>query len=110
MVDFSKIKQEIIGLLENQKLHKVLVFGSYAYGQPHDESDVDLLVILDKRGISRDYKQMLENKKRISKLLRKMRKSIPIDLLVYTIDEWEMLKNSRSSFINQIEKKGVRLI
>ena len=26
---------------------KIILFGSYAYGQPHEESDVDLLVIMD---------------------------------------------------------------
>lgn len=26
---------------------KIILFGSYAYGQPHNESDVDLLVIMD---------------------------------------------------------------
>src|SRR5947209_9507106 len=25
---------------------KIILFGSYAYGKPHDESDVDLLVIM----------------------------------------------------------------
>src|SRR5215831_2809922 len=28
---------------------KIILFGSYAYGQPHDESDVDLLVIMPTR-------------------------------------------------------------
>src|SRR5262245_16862656 len=26
--------------------HKIILFGSYAYGKPHNESDVDLLVIM----------------------------------------------------------------
>src|SRR5205809_496069 len=26
--------------------HKIILFGSYAYGTPHNESDVDLLVIM----------------------------------------------------------------
>jgi predicted nucleotidyltransferase len=28
---------------------KIILFGSYAYGQPHEESDVDLLVIMPTR-------------------------------------------------------------
>src|SRR5690349_12572577 len=28
---------------------KIILFGSYAYGKPHDESDVDLLVIMPTR-------------------------------------------------------------
>ena len=30
---------------------KIILFGSYAYGQPHDESDVDLLVIMQTRDV-----------------------------------------------------------
>jgi len=110
MLDFKKISQEIISLLRNQKLYKVLVFGSYACGKVHDYSDVDLLVILDKRGISNNYKEILLNKKCISAQLRELRKTIPVDLLVYTRDEWAILKNSGNSFVRQIEKEGIRLI
>ena len=28
---------------------KIILFGSYAYGTPHEESDVDLLVIMQTR-------------------------------------------------------------
>ena len=109
-MDFNNIRQKIIDLLKNPKPHKVMVFGSYAHGKAHDESDVDLLVILDKKGISSNYSEILENKKNISKQLRELRKTIPIDLLVYTKDEWMILRNSESSFIKQIEKEGIRLI
>ena len=109
-MDFEKIKQEIIALLKNLKLNKVLLFGSYAYGDVHDDSDVDLLVVLDKEGISSDYAEMLQNKTAVSKQLRELRKKVPIDLLVYTVDEWKILRNSGSSFIDQIEAKGIQLI
>lgn len=110
MIDLKKISQAIINLLSNQKLHRVLLFGSYAYGNAHDESDVDLLVILDKKGISSNYREIVENKKNVSVHLRELRKTVPIDLLVYTRDEWTALKNSGSSFIRQIEEEGIRLI
>ena len=110
MMNFEKIKQEIITLLKNLKLNKVLLFGSYAYGDVHDDSDVDLLVILDKKGTSHDYMEMLQNKKVVSKQLRELRKKIPIDLLVYTVDEWAILKDSGSSFFQQIETEGIQLI
>jgi predicted nucleotidyltransferase len=30
---------------------KIILFGSYAYGQPHEESDVDLMVIMPTRNV-----------------------------------------------------------
>jgi predicted nucleotidyltransferase len=109
MLDFKTIKQELLDLLKNQHLHQVLLFGSYARGAAREESDVDLLVILDKKGMSGSYAEVLENKKFVSMLLRELRKKIPIDLLVYTKDEWAALKKSGSSFIQQIEREGIRL-
>lgn len=109
MLDFKTIKQELLDLFKNQHLHQVLLFGSYARGAAREESDVDLLVILDKEGMSVSYAELLENKKTVSILLRELRKKIPIDLLVYTKDEWAALKKSGSSFIQQIEREGIRL-
>ena len=109
-MNVEKLKQEIITLLQNLNLNTVLLFGSYAYGDVHDDSDVDLLVVLDKEGVSNDYAEMLQNKTAVSRQLRGLRKRIPIDLLVYTLDEWAILQNSDSSFFEQIEKNGVQLI
>ena len=110
MFEYNNIKKEILRLLKGQKLYKVLIFGSYAYGKTHNESDIDLLVILDKRGVSSSYKKLLENKKIISKQLRELRKSIPIDLLVYTKEEWDILRDSKNSFVKHIEKESINLI
>ncbi len=36
-------------IAERFRPDKIILFGSYAYGQPHDDSDVDLLVIMPAR-------------------------------------------------------------
>ncbi|CAN2039513.1 Nucleotidyltransferase domain-containing protein [Candidatus Magnetomoraceae bacterium gMMP-15] len=109
-IKLLKLKEEIIDSLKFQKPYKIIVFGSYAYGTPNDESDIDLLVVLNQKGMSSSYKMILQNKKKISKNLRGLRKKIPVDLLVYTKDEWKQLKKFESSFIETIEKTGVHLI
>ncbi len=110
MSQFNNIKKEIIELLKNQDIYKIFLFGSYAVGKVHNDSDVDLLVILNKDGVSDNYKTLLENKRTISKPLHELRKSVPIDLLVYTKDEWKILKDSKSSFITHIEKECVSIL
>ena len=42
MVDINKIKKEIVELLKPLRLDKIILFGSYAYGTPHDDSDIDM--------------------------------------------------------------------
>jgi predicted nucleotidyltransferase len=40
MIDIEKIKPEIIQRLMPLKPDKIILFGSYAYGTPNDESDI----------------------------------------------------------------------
>jgi len=110
MTQCNNIKKQIIKLLKDQDIYKIFMFGSYAVGKVHNDSDIDLLVILNKNGISKNYKTLLENKKTISKPLHELRKLVPIDLLVYTKDEWKILKDSKSSFIKRIETECVSLL
>ena len=41
----ESIKNEIIENLRPLKPEKVILFGSYAYGSPTNESDVDLYIV-----------------------------------------------------------------
>lgn len=59
--------------------HKIIVFGSYIYGAPTPDSDVDLLVILDTR--ARPVDRYLS----VSSLLRP--RPFPLDIVVKTPEE-----------------------
>ncbi|MBI5591196.1 MAG: nucleotidyltransferase domain-containing protein [Deltaproteobacteria bacterium] len=105
------VKQEIIDCLsKSPKPLRVILFGSYASGIPHEDSDIDLLVIVDKEGKGYNYKALIQNRKEISARLRDLKKKYPVDLIVYTNEEWEELKSFGSSFIREIEEHGVFLI
>ena len=105
------VKQEIIDCLSKPpKPLRVILFGSYAYGMPHEDSDIDLLVILDKDGKSNNYKALIQNRQEISRRLQSLKKKYPVDLIVYTKEEWEELKAIGTSFIREIEENGVFLI
>src|SRR6516162_4092679 len=45
----SAIRRFARQIAERFRPEKIILFGSYAYGTPHNESDVDLLVILPTR-------------------------------------------------------------
>src|SRR5205807_309155 len=36
---------------EHFQPEKIILFGSYAYGQPHEDSDVDILVVMPARNL-----------------------------------------------------------
>lgn len=45
MIDIEQLKPEIIERLKPLRPDKIILFGSYAYGTPTEESDIDLFLI-----------------------------------------------------------------
>lgn len=45
--DIKKVKLEIVKKLEPLNLDKIILFGSYAYGTPNEDSDLDICIIDD---------------------------------------------------------------
>lgn len=76
---------------------KIILFGSYAHGNPSEGSDVDLAVIVDHT--SKPYHQ------RLIELRRLVRTTIPIDFFVFTQREIEKLA-PENPFIQEILKTG----
>jgi predicted nucleotidyltransferase len=90
--------ERIVSTLEPEK---IILFGSYAYGSPTHDSDVDLLVIMKNK---RNYK---ENYRAVSMLLYP--RQFPVDIIVKTPKEVrEALKGGKDNgfFIREIVKKG----
>src|SRR5438093_7590688 len=48
-IPLSAIRRFARRIAERFQPEKIILFGSYAYGTPHEESDVDLLVIMPTR-------------------------------------------------------------
>ena len=91
----QEIKNRIVSEVHPEK---IILFGSYAYGNPTKDSDLDLLVILPTK------EPMHKRGVRIRKLLRDIR--VPKDILVYTPQEVEKWKNASAAFITSIIRKG----
>lgn len=47
MKELEEIKDEIVNALKPLEPEEILLFGSYAYGIPTEESDIDLLIVKD---------------------------------------------------------------
>jgi predicted nucleotidyltransferase len=73
----SDVKQEIHDCLSKPpKPFRVILFGSYAYGLPQEDSDIDLLVILDREGKSDSYRKLIQNRQEISGRMQSLKKNI----------------------------------
>jgi predicted nucleotidyltransferase len=107
MLTLKEITKEIAaGLSVPPRPLKAILFGSLVHGTSHEDSDIDLVVILDKEGKSGSYKALINNRMEISRKLRKLKKKYPIDVLVYTKDEWEELRASGAHSLKRSKMKG----
>lgn len=77
--------QTIINQLKSYRPEKIILFGSYAYGQPEEDSDVDLLVIKK----TRDHFHERQKKARIL-----LKTTTPVDIFIFTPEEFEKAKQS----------------
>jgi predicted nucleotidyltransferase len=92
--------QEIASRLANEfHPEQIILFGSHAWGAPHSDSDLDLMVIVDdspERPIQRAIRAHL--------CLKDV--PVPKDIIVRTRREYERLRHAPCSLENRIFREG----
>lgn len=91
-------------IVEGIRPEKIILFGSQAYGEPNEHSDVDLLVV--RRGIESELHSNLE-------IRRAMRDAdfanLPFTILSKTPERIAEQLGKRSAFYEEIVGRGVSL-
>ncbi len=90
MVDIEKIKKDIPVMLESLDINKIILFGSYAYGVPHKDSDLDICIVEEK------VVSKMQEKRKIRKLLDEI--DMPMDIIL--VDEDYYQTHSDKNWIN----------
>jgi predicted nucleotidyltransferase len=81
---------------ERFRPEKIILFGSYAYGRPHSDSDVDILVIMPARNeVDQAFKIRCE-----------VPAQFPMDLVVLKPRNVKWRLEERESFLTEILSKG----
>lgn len=106
----DNIKKEIINSLKPLDLEKVILFGSYAYGSPTNDSDIDLYVVTKDDFIPNNFKEKMKIKLKVSKSLKNLKYKYDFDLIVHSIPMYEKFINVGSLFSKEIIRNGHRLI
>ena len=109
-MDIEKIKIEIIKKLEPLNLNKIILFGSYAYGTPHEDSDIDLYVVTNDDFIPQSWREKNQLYLKVSRAIREFRKHVAIDLIVHSKKMYEIFKETNSSFFKYDISRGISLI
>ncbi|MEX2170759.1 MAG: nucleotidyltransferase domain-containing protein [Pirellulales bacterium] len=100
MVQLAEIRQFSDRIAEAFHPEKIILFGSYAYGQPDEDSDVDLLVIMPHEGRSQDARRAIR---------RQATAPFATDVLVRTPDDIARRYRQWDPLVREALDKGVIL-
>ena len=103
---FNIAVENIIASLKSSDPYKIILFGSCANGNPDTNSDIDLMVILDNNHVSKTYEERLNKKIFVRNLVLDINRKVPLDILVYSKEELNIIKKHGNYFIDEIEKTG----
>lgn len=85
-------------IVKEYRPEKIILFGSHAWGHPHEDSDLDLFIIKESN-LRRDHRAM-----EVSNLFFPRR--FPMDILVYTPGEVKHNLEANDFLVKEILTKG----
>lgn len=77
---------------------KIILFGSYAGGEPGPDSDIDLLIVIDVKGSTRQKANEID--------LLMADRTMPMDFIVLTPEQYERQKNIIGTIVRQADREG----
>jgi len=89
----DKIKQEY-------QPDKIILFGSYAYGHPDRDSDIDLLIIKD------TSERPIDRRVKVAKIVSDPERFTPLEAIVLTSEEIHERLQIGDQFIKEIIDRG----
>lgn len=96
----NKINQIIKHIKNKANPTALYLFGSYAYGKPHENSDLDFLIIKDE--ITNKRKEIVDLKKGI------ISADYSLDILLYSKKQFEEKLKEGWSVFQDILDKGIK--
>ena len=94
----KEIKKIVNQIVEKYKPEKIILFGSFAYGKPTKDSDVDLFII------KRTNEPRTKRHLKVDRIL--LDRIMPLDILVYTPQEIKKRLSFGDFFIRNIIQQG----
>lgn len=98
----ESIKSKLIEL----NPYKIVLFGSFASGIPHQNSDIDLLVVTNDDFFPLNFEERLKLQMIVSNHIFELAKQFPVDLIVYSIPMYKKFIEQNSVFANEIATNG----
>jgi predicted nucleotidyltransferase len=91
----DEFKHRIISRYQPQR---IILFGSYATGRHRADSDLDILVVMDVKGSTRQKANEID--------LLMSDRIVPMDFVVLTPEQYERQKNIVGTMVRQADREG----
>lgn len=96
-ITFEKIQETADKIVKEYNPEKIILFGSYAWGTPAADSDVDLFIV-------KETENTRDMARKINRFI--FPREFAMDLIVYTPEQVERRKKMRDFFLEDILTKG----
>ncbi len=93
----DQLKKVVQAIVNNYQPEKIILFGSAVAGRMHEDSDADIAVI------KKTNKNFYD---RIGEVSGVVPHGIPLDILVYTPEEFQQMKNDKYGYFVRDEIIG----
>ncbi len=98
MIDVQAHIQKVCGqIVERFQPQKIILFGSYAYGSPDFDSDIDILVVMPYQGNELD---------KMAEVRGELSSELPLDVLVKTPAQVQQKLSAGDFFVREIIESG----
>ncbi len=97
----NEIKQRLIALYNPVEIY---LFGSYAWGSPDDESDLDLLIVVDECDPQKRYAVMAKGHHALLDM-----RNVATDIVVLSKEEFDDVSNDPVRMFYNIRHKGKKI-
>jgi len=106
MIDIKMIKENIVQKLQPFYPKEIILFGSYAYGTPTQDSDIDLYIVTDDDFLPNNFQENMDVKMKYIKAIYEITADIPADIIVHTKKMNEKFRELNSYFSRKIYSEG----
>ena len=103
----NKLRPYLSVLVEKFHPQQVILFGSYAYGKPDHDSDVDLLVVME---MTIPPLQEAIAIRKAWRAARRAGESLPFDMVLESPEGHETRVQEANGFYDTISSRGLRLV
>jgi predicted nucleotidyltransferase len=110
MIDIEELKPLIVERLRPLNPDKIILFGSYAYGTPDEDSDIDLYIVTNDDFMPKNYDENMAVYLNVANAMQDFLQKYPTDLITHTRAMHKRFKELNTSFSQEIITKGIDIL